>query len=396
MYARRVYNVLLPALTFAFYFQWITEGRLGEDITGLYKDLSNYRDGGLSAFESFRFLTFLFLATVTEDDTHDDTEGEIQKLFSIFWKLVRLLRLIPQQDEAEEKEEELVFLQADLVNELHRICAGLMNAFSVAPKPGRTGIFETFGCKPQSVEPMRWALYVSFRHHSVTCILSQTISHSIAHAHRFMWKSLHNFDNPPFFSTGAWYGPHFDAADYYFKMAQSPTHELGDSEAILTIVEMQEEFIWDAFQNPEWSCNVLYEGIKSARKNLDPHQPTPEMSRISHQLLLRLESITPEALERQNPTVMAAPDNDSTPSGCSKCLNSKPHETPTVRTTCAQHSWIRTHLCFFQWIKPGPLSEATLSLYECLGHPDDGGPSAMRGFHSLTSFTLGHHCSQSS
>ena len=201
-----------------------------------------------------------------------------------------------------------------------------------------------------------------------------------------MWKSLHNFDNPPDLSTGARYGPHFDAADYYFEMAQSLTHEPGCSEEILNIADGKAELIWDAFQNPERSCDILYEGIKSAKKNLDPHPP--EMRRIIHTFVLRLELITPEALERQNSTVMAAPDNDSTPSCCSKCLNSKPHETPTVRTTCAQHSCIRIHLRFFQWIKPWVLGEAILWHYECLNHPDDCGPSAMRGFHLLTSFTL--------
>ena len=201
-----------------------------------------------------------------------------------------------------------------------------------------------------------------------------------------MWKSLHNFDNPLVFSTGTWYGPHFDAADYYFKMAQSPTHELGDSEAILGVAHSRAVFMWDAFQNPQVSFNILYEAFKCTGL------PVPEEG----SRLIGNSDLKPGALARRNSTVMAATDDDSTPSCCSKCLNSKPHETPTVRTTCAQHSCIRTHLCFFQWVKPGFLSEATLSLYECLGHPDDGGPSAMRGFHSLTSFTLGHHCSQSS
>ena len=204
MYALRVYNVLLPALIFAFDFQWITEGRLGEDITQLYKDLSSYRGGGLSAFEGFRLLTFLFLATVTDDDTHCDTSDdthsdtsddtnsdtsyeieescsfcedlaeklrsdEIATLWSIIKKLARLLRFVAQQDE---EEEELVFLQADLVNEMHRACAGLMSALSDTPKHEPTSIRENLRGKPQSDKFTRWAEYVSFRHPSVACILS--------------------------------------------------------------------------------------------------------------------------------------------------------------------------------------------------------------------------------
>ena len=156
MYARRVYNVLLPALIFAFDFQWIIEGRLGEHTTRLYKKLSSYHGGGLSAFEGFHLLTFSFLAT--------DTECDVATLLYIYEKLSGMLRSL------RDEEEELVVLQADLVNEMHRICVGIVNVLLVAQKSEPEDIL--WGATPESDKLTRWAGYVYFRHHSVTCILS--------------------------------------------------------------------------------------------------------------------------------------------------------------------------------------------------------------------------------
>ena len=157
-YAQRGHYVLIPALIFAFDFQWIEGVGLNKRTIRSYRCL-NHGGPSASALEGFHLSTLLFLVNYPE-------LNEIRSLIPVYQRIIKShakrLRSIPgdvdSNEDEDDREDGLIVKRADLVDEIHRLCAGIVDILSEWAKSPERNAEEKCGCYREYVSLLNYSV----------------------------------------------------------------------------------------------------------------------------------------------------------------------------------------------------------------------------------------------